>query len=516
MSTPTTFSNRLRPRALIAALAVLLAGGAAAISEEPASATAEALSTATDASASPPAPKYEKTPEFNQADVAWMLVSSAFVLLMTAPGLFLFYGGLVRKKNVLSVFMQCLFLCGMNSVLWVLIGYSLAFSDQGPTLITINDDKTGEETKVTLFGGLDKVFLNGVGPYVRDKHENTGTDEAPQWTPVKGEDGTVVQEIVYPGDDGAIPELLFMIFQMMFFIITPALICGAFAERMKFSAMVAFTALWGLLIYCPLAHWVWGPNPLFGGGSPLQSLDFAGGLVVHASSGISALVCAIFLGKRLGYGKEPIVPHNMTYAAVGAALLWFGWFGFNAGSELAADSRAVNAFVATHLCAASALLGWTIAEWLVIGKPTVLGASSGIVAGLVVITPASGFVTPQSAVLMGLIAGVVCFLACAKLKPMLGYDDSLDAFGVHGVGGMLGALLTGVFVSEAIVGPGGIPESCLRNQFISVGVTAAFSIVGSAVILSAIGATIGLRVQESDEIEGLDSTQHGESGYLFD
>lgn len=456
--------------------------------------------------------------EYDQGDIAWMLTSSALVLMMTAPALFLFYGGLVRKKNVLSVFMQCLALCGMNSILWVVVCYSLAFSDAGTVVYTFDQgtEDTDDDKAITLVGGFDKVMLQGLMPQERVKRENKGTEEKPQWVKVKDDKGEDVTEIFYPSS-GAIPELLFMVFQMMFFIITPALICGAFAERMKFSAMVAFTALWGIFIYCPLAHWVWGPNNFFGGGSPFQSLDFAGGLVVHASSGISALVCALFLGKRLGYGKEPIVPHNMTYAAMGAALLWVGWFGFNAGSALGSTAGAANAFVVTHICAASALVGWAVAEWLMIGKPTILGASSGIVAGLVVITPASGFVTAPSALIMGLIAGVICFLACSKVKMALGYDDSLDAFGVHGIGGMAGAILTGVFADAAVSGSNGvdIPSNVFVNQLISVGITAAFCVVGTSIILALVGATIGLRVKDSEEIEGLDSTQHGESGYVF-
>lgn len=464
----------------------------------PAAEAAPAEPAPADTAAAPAAPV--EIPAYNQGDVTWMLVSSAFVLLMTAPGLFLFYGGLVRRKNVLSVFMQCLALCGINSVLWVVIGYSLAFSDQGPTMIVFKDDK-GEVLKdCSCIGGTENMLLKNSMPTI-------ATDAS----------GAEVSFLPPCPLYANVPDLLFMVFQMMFFIITPALICGAFAERMKFSAMVVFTILWGLIVYIPLAHWVWGPRSLFGGGSPMQSLDFAGGLVVHASSGISALVCALFLGKRVGYGKEPIVPHNLTMTATGAALLWFGWFGFNAGSAISAGNGAVNAFVVTHVAAAAALIGWSVAEWLMIGKPTVLGASSGIVAGLVVITPASGFVTTTSAMIMGAIAGVVCFAACAKLKPLLGYDDALDAFGVHGIGGMLGAVLTGVFVDKAasLANAVTIPDGVLMNQVVSVGITAVLSIVATTVILSLISVTIGLRVSEESEIEGLDSTQHSESGYVF-
>jgi Amt family ammonium transporter len=422
-------------------------------------------------------------PEFNQADIAWMLVSSALVLLMTGPGLALFYGGLVRRKNVLSVMMQCLFLMGMNSVLWFVIAYSLAFSTNGPTLFT-----TASGQKITAIGGLDKLLLNGVGPTGSGDYTATGT----------------------------IPEELFMVFQMMFFIITPALIAGAFAERMKFSAMVLFTLLWGLLVYCPLAHWVWsGDAALFGKNSPLASYDFAGGLVVHASSGVSALICALVLGKRIGHGQEPMPPHNMTYTVIGACLLWVGWFGFNAGSQLAADARAVNAFVVTHLCAAAGLLGWACTEWWVHGKPSVLGACSGVVAGLVVITPASGFVTPGAAIIMGIIGGGICYLACAKVKAHFGYDDALDAFGVHGVGGSLGAILTGVFATTAVTGEAALPANLLRNQFIGLLITYALAVVGTWVILKIVDAAVGLRVAHAVEVRGLDVSEHSEEGYIF-
>lgn len=418
---------------------------------------------------------------FDPGHVAWMMVCSALVLMMTGPGLALFYGGLVRKKNILSVMMQCLFLMGMNSVLWAVVGYSLAFSDSGPTLFSSGGND------FSLIGGLDKAFLQGVGP------QAGGSLAA--W--------------------GDIPEELFMVFQMMFFIITPALIAGAFAERMKFSAMVVFTILWGIFIYCPLAHWVWGPKALFGGSSPYHALDFAGGLVVHASSGVSALVCALVLGKRIGYGTEPMPPHNLTYTFIGSCLLWIGWFGFNAGSAVAANESAVNAFVVTHLCAAAGLLGWACTEWLVNGKPSVLGACSGLVAGLVVITPASGFVTPMAAIIMGIIGGVVCYLAAVKVKIALGYDDSLDAFGVHGVGGSLGAILTGLFASSAVGELHNSVGAQVTNQIISLVVTYILSIVGTFIILKAIDATIGLRVSRDSEIRGLDVTEHNEEGYIF-
>ncbi len=338
----------------------------------------------------------EVTPALDTGDTAWMLVSTALVLMMTGPGLALFYGGLVRKKNILSVMMQCTFLMGMMSILWALVGYSLAFGGSGG-----------------FVGNFDFALLKGLIP-------ETAGDPMPL--------------------TGTIPSLLFMMFQGMFFIITPALICGAFAERIKFSALVLFLALWGILIYCPIAHWVWGPDGwLFAG--KYAALDFAGGTVVHISSGVSALVCAILIRPRLAFGQEPMPPHNLTYTAIGAALLWVGWFGFNAGSALAANSVAVNAFVATHLAAAAGVIAWSLAEWVVLKRPTILGACSGAVAGLVGITPAAGFVTPVWGMVIGAAAGLICYLACTKLKNAFGYDDSLDAFGVHGVGGTVGAHL---------------------------------------------------------------------------
>ena len=414
-------------------------------------------------------------------DTAWMLVSSALVLMMTAPGLALFYGGLVRKKNILSVMMQCIFLMGLMSVIWVLWGYSLAFGD----------DKLGG-----LVGGLNKVALAGV---------------LPEWDSSRN-------MAVYPMQ-GTIPELLFMVYQGMFFIITPALICGAFAERMKFSAMCVFLALWGTLIYCPLAHWVWGGGWLYEG--QYASLDFAGGLVVHLSSGVSALVCALVMGKRLGFGQEPMPPHNLTYTFIGAALLWVGWFGFNAGSAVASGALAVNAFVATHLATAAGVLAWAGAEWVTRGKPSILGACSGAVAGLVCITPACGFVTPISGLILGLAAGIACFFACTTLKTKFGYDDTLDAFGVHGVGGALGAILTGVFACQAVTGrpgPVGLIEGNsgqLVNQAISVAAAAAFAVIGSFILLKILDAAMGLRVSQEQEIQGLDLSQHGEEGYIF-
>ena len=404
----------------------------------------------------------------DSGNIAWMLTSSALVLMMTAPGLALFYGGLVRKKNILGVMMQCIFLMGLMSVLWAVCGYSLAFGGDNP-----------------YFGNLDHLFMKGVIA-----------------------DGELPQSVW-------VNECVTFVFQGMFFIITPALICGAFAERMKFSTMCVFMVLWGLLVYCPICHWVWDGWMYQG---DYHALDFAGGTVVHISSGVSALICALLIGKRLGFGQEPMPPHNLTYTFIGTGLLWVGWFGFNAGSALAADALAVNAFVATHLAAAAGVLTWSVSEWLANGKPSILGACSGAVAGLVCVTPAAGFVTPMSGVILGLAAGVVCYLACTKIKNTFGYDDSLDAFGVHGVGGTLGALLTGVFASKHVGGVDGLLAGNVGqfvNQAISVGVTAAVAIVGTVVLLKILDATMGLRVSQEDEIRGLDLSQHNEEGYIF-
>jgi Amt family ammonium transporter len=430
----------------------------------------------------------ETVPKVDTGDNAWMLVSSAFVLLMTAPGLALFYGGLVRRKNVLSTIMHSVFLMGLISVLWAVYGYSLAFGD-GNAII-------GSPTQYLLLKGV------GGAP---------NADYAP-----------------------TIPHLTFMLFQMMFAIITPALISGAYAERIKFSAMVAFTILWSTFIYFPLAHMVWGKGGLFNwalGGS-IPALDFAGGTVVHISAGTSALVCALYLGKRQGYPQTPILPHNLVLSIVGAGLLWFGWFGFNAGSELTASSQpsganlAASAFAATHFASAAAAMAWSVCEWIERGKPSALGVISGLVAGLVSITPASGFVSIPSALIIGTAAGSVCYLSVTKLKIRLGYDDSLDAFGVHGVGGILGALLTGIFASAA-VNPlinetykvngkvmdlsGGAGQ--LINQALAAGVTIIASVLGTFVILKIVDATIGVRVSQDDELEGLDVSLHGEEAY---
>ena len=418
---------------------------------------------------------------------AWMLVCCALVLFMTAPGLALFYGGLVRKKNVLSVLMQCMFLMGLMTVLWALYGYSLAFGGTNPYI-----------------GNMDYVFMREVG---RSWNESAGAPQTPMFNAV-------------------LPRMTHMLFQGMFFIITPALICGAFAERMKFSAMVLFSILWGTIVYCPLAHWVWGGGIMafgqshsWGGGA----LDFAGGTVVHISSGVTALVAAMVIGPRLGHLREPMPPHNLTYTALGAAMLWFGWFGFNAGSELASDGVTVSAFAVTHFSAAAGALAWAGIEWLKRGKPTLLGASSGAVAGLVCITPAAGHVGLMPSLFMGAVAGWVCYLSCSALKAKFGYDDALDAFGVHGMGGTLGALLTGVFASRAIwdIGGGeplGIIEgnyATIVGQAVATGVTWVVAAVVSWILLKAIDATLGLRVPSAIERQGLDITQHGEEGYIF-
>lgn len=430
--------------------------------------------------------------EPDAGNIAWMLISSALVLMMTAPGLALFYGGLVRKKNILGVMMQCMFLMGLMSVIWALWGYSLAFAPDIPQL-------------QGFVGGFDHVLLKGVIPY---------------W------DKETLAPVV-PMNDGGIPTSIFMVFQMMFFIITPALICGAFAERMKFSSMCVFSVLWGTFIYCPIAHWVWSDTGWlceWNDAAKFAALDFAGGTVVHISSGVSALICALVIGKRLGYGQEPMPPHNLTYTYIGAAMLWVGWFGFNAGSALSAGTAAVNAFVATHMAAAAGVLGWAGLEWISRGKPSILGACSGAVAGLVCITPAAGAVTPISAIPMGLIAAGGCYFACITIKQKMGYDDSLDAFGVHGVGGTIGALLTGVFATKAIVGEAGedVAAGVLEGnwaqmvpQIVSILASAGLAIVGTFILLKIIDATMGLRVSQEDEIRGLDLSQHGEEGYIY-
>ena len=420
----------------------------------------------------------------SSADNAWMLVSAALVLMMTGPGLALFYGGLVRKKNVLATMLQSFAMMALITVVWAIVGYSLCFGAGN-----------------SFIGGLHNMFLHGVG--------------------------------IAPDPDYAatIPAQTFMIYQLMFAIITPALITGAFAERMKFSAMLLFMTLWSLVVYAPMAHMVWGKggwlNAAPGGRFP--SLDFAGGTVVHVTSGVSALVCAAYLGRRLGYPKEPMPPHSVVLSFVGACLLWVGWFGFNAGSALAAGGLATSAFVNTHFGAAAAALGWAAAEWLRNGKPSALGAISGSVAGLVAITPAAGFVSPMSSLIIGAIAGVFCYFMVAKVKAVFGYDDSLDAFGVHGAGGTIGALLTGIFATSSInpiyrdargnVLPSGVVDGHwgqLGNQFIAVLIAWGIAIVGTLIILKIVDVMIGLRVPADHEVQGLDLSQHGEEGYYWE
>ncbi|PYU57742.1 MAG: ammonia channel protein [Acidobacteria bacterium] len=413
----------------------------------------------------------------SSADNAWMLVSAALVLMMTGPGLALFYGGLVRRKNTLAIMMQSFALMALITVMWALVGYSLCFGGDGH-----------------FIGSFEHAFLRGVG-----------ADPNPDYA-------------------GTIPQLTFMVYQLMFAIITPALITGATAERMKFSGTVLFLALWFLAVYAPLAHMVWGKggflNASLGGKFP--TLDFAGGTVVHISSGVSALVCALYLGKRTGYPKQPMPPHSLVLSFIGACLLWVGWFGFNAGSALASNSLATSAFVATHFAAAAAALSWSAAEWFKNGRASALGAISGAVAGLVAITPAAGFVGPMPALAIGLIAGVVCYWMVTKVKAIFGYDDALDAFGVHGAGGTIGALLTGVFAQQVINPIFGAGKAVgaldghwgqVGNQLMGVLIAWVFALVGTLVLLKIVDLLTGIRVPEEHEIEGLDITQHGEEAY---
>jgi Amt family ammonium transporter len=409
-------------------------------------------------------------------DNAWMLVSAALVLMMTGPGLALFYGGLVRQKNTLAIMMQSFAMMGLITVLWALVGYSLAFGGSGPVI-----------------GDFSHAFLRGVG-----------VDPNPDYA-------------------GTIPQLTFMVYQLMFAVITPALITGATAERMKFSGTALFLTLWFFVVYAPLAHMVWGKGGLLNSsGGKFPCLDFAGGTVVHVSSGVSALVCALYLRKRTGYPKQPMPPHSLVLSFIGACLLWVGWFGFNAGSALAASGLASSAFVATHFAAAAAALGWSAVEWIKNGRASALGAISGAVAGLVAITPAAGFVGPMPALVIGLLAGAFCYWMVAKVKQIFGYDDALDAFGVHGAGGTIGALLTGVF-AQAVINPvfgPGKPVGWLDrnwgqigNQLMGVLIAWGLALVGTIVLLKIVDSITGVRVSEEEEIEGLDISQHGEEAY---
>jgi Amt family ammonium transporter len=421
-----------------------------------------------DAAAAPAAAPAPDTPQLvaadkiSSGDTAWMLSSTALVLLMTIPGLALFYGGMVRKKNVLATVMQSFAITCLVTVLWVIVGYSIAFTKGG-----------------SFIGSFDRFFLNGM-VFMKEAGKLT---------------------VSHLGL--SIPESVYMTFQMTFAIITPALIAGAFADRMKFSAMLWFMGLWSVFIYSPIAHMMWEPSGYWAGKGVL---DFAGGTVVHINAGIAGLVCALVLGKRLGYGKESMMPHNLVYTLTGASLLWVGWFGFNAGSAVAADGRAGMAMVVTQFATAVAALAWMFTEWLVKGKPSVLGIASGAIAGLVAITPASGFVGPTGALVIGIAAGVLCFVAATSVKKAFGYDDSLDAFGVHCIGGIVGAILTGIFNVKEISGA----DADLLVQIGAVATTLVYSGVGSFIILKIIDMVIGLRVSEEEEREGLDVSLHGE------
>ena len=416
----------------------------------------------------------QETATADSGDTAWMLTATALVLFMTIPGLALFYGGLVRVQNVLSVLMQCFALTGLITIVWVVCGYSLAFNTAGM--------EAGKLTLNSFVGGLGTMFLRGIG----------------------------VDTV-----SGTIPETVFLTFQLTFAIITPALIAGAFAERMKFSAMLIFSVLWSIIVYAPLCHMAWsGDGSLFG--DIIGALDFAGGTVVHINAGIAALVAAILVGKRLGYQTTAMPPHSLTITVIGASMLWVGWFGFNAGSELAADGTAGMAMLVTQISTATAAIAWMFVEWAKHGKPSVLGIVTGAVAGLVAITPASGTAGPIGALVIGLVSGVVCFWGATSLKSQLGYDDSLDAFGVHGIGGIVGALLTGIFAAESLGGAGLAKANIgmqVWAQFLSIAVTIVWSGVLSFIILKIVDATIGLRVEEDEERQGLDLSQHNERGY---
>lgn len=425
------------------------------------------------------------TPTIDAGDTAWMIVATALVLFMSIPGLSMFYGGLVRRKNVLSVFMQVFILVAVISIEWVVFGYSNAFSSNSI------------EWLKPYIGGFDWAFLNGINisdlsPYFISHSQPTA------------DGGTI----------GTIPHLVFIMFQCMFAVITPALIIGAFAERMKFKGFLIFSILWAIFIYNPVAHWVWsGDGWLF----KLGALDFAGGTVVHINAGIAALVTALMLGKRRDYKNHALPPHNITYVVIGAAMLWVGWFGFNAGSGLAADGLAANAFMVTHIATAAAALTWVILEWIIDKRPTVVGVSTGAVGGLVAITPAAGFVGVTGALIIGLLVSLICFTMVAYVKPKLGYDDSLDAFGVHGIGGIIGAILTGVLASPAIQaaysGAAYGNWAQLGTQTIAVLATIAFTAIGTFILFKITDLTVGVRVTEKEESIGLDESQHGETAY---
>ena len=470
-------------RVVVVALALMAAAGVASAQDAPAAAPEAAAAAATPEAAAAPetapaAPEAAAAPaapalpphlaplNLNSGDTSWMLISTALVLLMTIPGLALFYAGMVRKKNILATAAQSFAITAVITVLWAVIGYSLAFTNGG-----VNQP---------YVGGLDRILLHGM---------TNGVAHALAPT---------------------IPETVFMTFQMTFAIITPALICGAFADRMKFSALIAFMTLWLILVYAPVAHWVWGGGFL----GSMGVLDFAGGTVVHFNAGIAGLVCTLVLGPRTGYGSEEMSPHNLLYALTGASLLWVGWFGFNAGSAVAANELAGIAMANTQIAAAAATAAWMLVEWLVARKPSVLGLLSGAVAGLVAITPAAGFVAPSGALAIGLAAGVICYFGAVWLKRIFGYDDSLDAFGIHGIGGAVGAVLTGVFALSSVnsLGKGlidGNPDQVM-TQLIGLGYAGVYCAVVTYVILMVVSVTLGLRVSPEEEMEGLDLSQHGE------
>jgi ammonium transporter, Amt family len=477
------------PARWVLSLTLAIVFAAVTLAQAPAPVTPAATTTAAPAPAAAAAPAIppdiqKKLDDLDKAtknaqmagDNSWMLTSSALVLMMTGPGLALFYGGLVRRKNVLGTMMHSFIMMATVSILWAVVGYSLCFAEGSP-----------------FIGDFRYVFLHGVGA-------DPNADYA-----------------------GTIPQQTWMIYQLMFAIITPALISGAFAERMKFTGMLLFMTLWSLFVYFPMAHMVWGKGGFLSGtlGGVIPAWDFAGGTVVHITSGVSALVCALYLGKRTGYPNESMRPHSVVLSVIGACLLWVGWFGFNAGSALNAGPLATSAFVVTHFATAAAVLGWMITEWMMAGKPSVLGAVSGAVAGLVAITPASGFVKPMPAMLIGLLAGIICYLMVSKAKKVFGYDDALDAFGVHGIGGTLGAILTGVFATKEVndlrMGmPMGMVDGDsgqVVNQLIAVAISWGIAIVATLVILKIVDLVVGVRMDVQQETEGMDISLHGEEGY---
>jgi Amt family ammonium transporter len=451
--------TRLAGRAAQALLLMLASGMVAMAQDAPA-----------DAPAAPP-------PHLDTGHTAWMLVSTALVLLMTIPGLALFYAGMVRKKNILATMMQSFVITCLVTVLWFAVGYSIAFHGDNP-----------------YFGDLSALFLQNL----------LGPDQA-------GTVGSILWAAGADSNGGAVPESVNMMFQMTFAIITPALITGAFADRMKFSAVILFSTLWSLLVYSVVAHWVWAPGGWLG--TKMGVLDFAGGTVVHINAGVAGLVGCLLVGKRRGYGTENFAPHNLAYTLIGASLLWVGWFGFNAGSALTSDGRAAMAMTVTQIATATAALAWMFVEWAVKGKPSALGLASGAVAGLVAITPASGFVGPGGSFFIGIAAGVICFLGATTLKNALGYDDSLDAFGVHAVGGIVGALLTGVFALKEVGGTAGLLEgnpAQLLIQAEGVGIVLVFDVVASLILYKIVDLLVGLRVTHEEEVDGLDISLHGE------